>query len=99
MRTITLADACRILTDCSAVIVTDVTSLMYPSVADLTGEGENEFLYLSWSDDEGLDYAIKFQESNNREVKVKGSSMFLTDDEGEETELTILEPANLEVEP
>lgn len=94
MKTIDLVRAHKILEDCSGVI-TDEHVIIYPSLADLTGDDENEFLYLSWIN-EGADYYVKFNEGCNREVKVVHSSMFLIDDEGDEIQLTVLVPQDLE---
>lgn len=94
MKTITLQEAHDILTGCAAVIA-DENALIYPSLARLTGEGTNEFLYLGW-EAKRFQNNMRFVEANNREIKVCGSSMFLTDHEGDEIQITVLEPKNLE---
>lgn len=94
MKTITLNQAFNILQNCAAV-VTETHNVTYPNLDKLTGEEENEFMALSWEED-GLDYGVIFKEGNNQTVKVSGSSMFLEDNEGEEVQLTILVPQNLE---
>ena len=94
MKTITLEKAYDILKRCSAVIHDNV--VIYPGNADLTGDDDNEFLYLHWENDECLNYATRFTEGPNRAIKVSGSTMFLIDHEGDETEITILEPKQLE---
>lgn len=99
MKTITLKEAFEILENCSAV-VTEEHTVIYPGLADLTGEDENEWLNISWTED-GQDFVMIFNEQDNREVKVQGSSLFLVDNEcadGEEIQLTILCPQNLEQE-
>lgn len=94
MKTITLTEAHHILENCSAVMI-ESNIVIYPGIADLTGEDENEFLYLSW-EDEGLEYYVKFTEEPNKEVKIIGNSIFLIDHEGEEAEITPLFSKNLE---
>lgn len=94
MKTITLEKAFDILEECSAIVHDNVVS--YPGLADLSGEDDNEFLYMSWENDEHLNYAIRFTEGSNRSIKVSGSSMFLVDHEGDETQITILEPKQLD---
>ncbi len=94
MKTITLQKAHQILEDCSGVI-TEEHVITYPSLADLTGEDDNGWLYLSWTND-GQDYCVRCVEQNNREVKVSGLFMSLMDDEGDEIHLTTLVPQNLE---
>ena len=95
MKTITLEEAHKILENCAGVIA-DNCNFAYRHMADLEGSDENQFLYLSWDDNEGQCYDIKFAEGENKEVKVSGSSMFLIDIEGDEEQLTILQEANLE---
>ena len=93
MKTITLQEAYQILEDCSAIILDNVVT--YPCLSDLENSDENQFLYISW-EDEGLEYNTKFEEGQNREVKIFGSSMFLIDHEGDECQITILNQQNLE---
>lgn len=95
MKIITLKEAFEILENCSAIIIDDDV-LIYPGLyEELTGEDDNEFMYLSW-ESEGMEYGIKFNEGLNKAVKVIGSFLFLIDTEGEERQITILEPKNLE---
>ena len=94
MKTITLKEAFQILEDASAIIVDD-SILVYPSLSELEDDELNEFMYLSW-DDEGLEYNVKFNEGENQEVKVSGSSIFLIDTDGEENQITILTTKELE---
>jgi hypothetical protein len=98
MKTITLQEAYQILEDASAVIIND-SIVLYPTLSGLEDGEENEFLYFTW-DDEGLEYDLHFNEGDNQEVKVSGSSLFLydTDANGEEdhTQITILTTKELE---
>lgn len=98
MKTVTLKEAYYILSLASAVIINEST-VVYPSLWELTGEGENEFLYLSW-EDEGRDYSLKFNEGDNLEAKIEGCCLFLYDtdanDDDDQTMLTILTPKQLE---
>jgi hypothetical protein len=94
MKEITLKETYEILEDCSAVIVDD-NALVYPSLNDLTGDLRNEFLYIGW-DSDGEEFGIQFLEGHNQVCSVSGSSLFLKDSEGEETQLTILTTKKLE---
>ncbi len=98
MKKITLKEAYRILEDASAVII-DNDVVLYPSLQELEDDNTNEFLYFRW-DDGGLEYTLAFNEEDNQEVKLVGSSMFLydTDSNGEEdpTQITILTTKELE---
>jgi len=99
MKTIPLEEAYNILAEASAIIVDDGV-LVYPTLSDLEFSDENEFLYITWSDEDGQEYDLHFAEGDNQEVKISGSSMFLidTDAEGEEdaTQITILTGKELE---
>ena len=98
MKTISLEEAYQILGNASAVIINDST-LVYPSIYELEGSDENEFLYFKW-DDDGLEYSLTFNEGDNQEVKISGSSMFLYDtdanDDDDHTQITILTTKELE---
>ena len=98
MKTITLKEAYCILSLATAVII-DENALVYPALWELTGEGENEFLYLLW-EDEGCDYSLKFAEEDNLEAKIEGCCLFLYDtdanDDDDQTMLTILTPKQLD---
>jgi hypothetical protein len=98
MKNITLKEAYQILEDASAVII-DNDVVLYPSLSDLEEDDTNEFLFFRW-DDGGLEYTLTFEEGDNQEVKIVGSSMFLydTDADGEEdhTQITILITKELE---
>jgi hypothetical protein len=98
---IPLQKAFEILQDASAVIINDQI-VVYPSLSELEDDELNEFLSFSWNEG-GLEYILKFNEGDNQEVSVIGSSMFLYDtdtmDEDDHTQITILVPQNLEVEP
>lgn len=94
MRTISLKAAFEVLQSCSAVIVAEDNVVTLPNLADLESSDENEFLYLSWTNEDGLDFYTKFREGENQQVEVWKSSMYLMDSEGDRVELTILEPVD-----
>lgn len=98
MKKITLKEAYNILENASAVIIND-DIVLYTSLWELRDDETNEFLYFRW-DDEGLEYSLTFNEGDNQEVKISGSSMFLydTDSNGDEdhTQITILITKELE---
>lgn len=96
MKKINLNQAHQILSNASAILIDDADHAIFPAIAPLEESDENEFLYLGWENDDGLAYDVKFAEGENQEVKVSGSSMFLIDTEGDECQITILQPANLE---
>ena len=91
---ISLEKAFDILENCSAVIIDSVVT--YPRLSDLDGDTQSVFMCLHW-EAEGLEYAVNFNEGQNKEVKVYGSFMFLIDEAGDEKQLTVLEHKNLEI--
>jgi hypothetical protein len=93
MKVITLKEACDILENCSGVIYDGF--ITYPNLSPLEGSDENEFLYIAWGVGD-LKYNVKFNEGENRNVAVVGSSMFLVDSEGEICDITILERTKLD---
>jgi len=93
MRKIPLKEAYEILENCAGVICNNI--ITYPTLAMLEDSDENEFLYINWEDG-GREFNVKFCEGENQEVAVVGSVMYLTDNEGDVCEVTILEKINLE---
>lgn len=90
---ISLSEAIRLLQDSSAVIIDDhVVVLANPD--EESGRDGETFLSLEW-DDEGRGFRVDFTEGANRRVKRVGSSLFLRDSSGEETQVTLLAPMEL----
>jgi hypothetical protein len=87
-----LVEAHSILNLCPAVIYDGIVTI--PSLAELEGSDENEFLHLSWEIN-GEYYSTHFCEGENENVVVEGSVMKLVDYEGDVVKLTILEAKNL----
>jgi hypothetical protein len=98
MKKINLHQAHILLQNASGILIDEVADPIMPCMADLDGNDENQFLYISWDDDEGMMYDVKFAEGENREVTISGCSMFLIDNEGEEVQITLLIPQILETE-
>jgi hypothetical protein len=94
MKEITLKEAYEILENASAIIIDD-NVLVYPGLNEITGDLKNEFLYISWEED-GEEFEVNFLEGQNQTCEVVGSSLFLKDSDGEDTQLTILTTKELE---
>ena len=86
---ISLKKAFGILDECAGTIIQN-NIIVYPSLDFVRDDPCNEFLYFHL-EDEGKTYHMKFVEGNNQEVTVEGSSMWLTDQEGDDIEITILQ--------
>lgn len=93
MKKITLLQAFAILQSAAAVIIDNI--VIYPSLDEIRDSDENEFLFLGW-EYEDQEYSAKFCEGDNQVAQIKGNILILIDDEGEETELSILIDADLE---
>lgn len=93
---ISLKQAYDLINKASALIWDDIEFISYPpSTSELTGENENEFLYLSATDEEGYEYSATFTEGENREVTVKDNALILIDHEGEECRIVLLSVMDL----
>jgi hypothetical protein len=94
MKTIGLKEAYKRLKESVAVIV-DNDALVYPSLADIENNPENEFLYLSW-EEYGRKHSVRCMEQNNQTIKTTddGALMILEDTEGDRVQLTLLQPAD-----
>lgn len=99
MKTITLEQACNLIEKSSALIINnDVNPVIYPSLWNNSDE-DDEFMYLQY-EYEFCEYNLQFKASDNKEVKVSGSSLFLIDkdakNENDYTQITLLFPMNFE---
>ena len=99
MKTITLQEACNLIENSSALIIdNDISPLIYPSLWNYD-DNDEEFMYLQYEHN-FCEYNLKFKASDNQNVKISGSSLFLIDTEAENendhTQITLLAPMNLE---
>ena len=99
MKTIPLEKAFEIIADADAII-TDQGVVIYPSLDELKGCDDSEFMYLAWDDDDLNFHSLHFNEGDNQEVKIVGTSMFLYDtdanDDEDHTGIQILKTINIE---
>lgn len=94
---LTFEQAYKLLEDCSAVVWEDYF-LTFPALRDEQDEdpGNDLFLQLESTDEHGRVFGADFFRGNNQEVKAEGSSLFLTDSNGEEVQISLLAPMTLE---
>lgn len=64
--------------------------------SDITGDPENEFLLISWQDEDGYEFDAKLAEGQNPEVKAKSHALTFVDTEGDEIELLLFKIIPLE---
>lgn len=95
MKSISLEKAFDILQKAPAITVDGVLINSF-AVSQLEGKDDHEFMYLEWSDDKDYIFDTTFSESNNREVFVEGTRLRMINREGDEVEIEVLEPKNLE---
>lgn len=92
---ISLEKAYDILRESSGVIIDDSVAVV-PTFHDLKGEDWNDFMTIRYVDEDGQKYLYIFPEEGNNYVEVSGSSMFLSNSEGEEMQISILKPNDME---
>jgi hypothetical protein len=93
-RKITLQEAYDLINKSYALIIDD-DGLCYPSLYDLTGEAENEWLYCKWSDPDFNEFVATFIEED-QEILFDGSTITMKDSEDEVTTIKLLVPLNSE---
>lgn len=101
MKEITLTKAFALLEQASAVIINDDV-LVYPSLDQITGDENNEWMNLSWEND-AQEYSMKFDEGQNNSVfgkspRIENNKLILIDSEGDEVALTLLESKEMSLE-
>ncbi len=87
---ITLQEAFELIGNASAIILND-DALMYPSLWELTGESDNEWLYLGWDDEDGYEYRVTFIEET-QDIYFDGTTITMMDSEGDEVDIKLLIP-------
>lgn len=96
MTLITLDQAINLLEDASAIVLVDepgTPTIVYPSV-NTNGKTE-EFLSLTWGDEDGYEYSLKFNGSVNATVQIEDNCLLLIDSEGERSKIQILMPMDI----
>jgi hypothetical protein len=84
-----LKETFKLLDGCSAASTEDGI-LMYPMVAEITGNGEQIFARFAYEAEDGEEYMVECPEKNNKIVIVSGNIMTLHDSEGEEFTIYLL---------
>jgi hypothetical protein len=77
-KTISLADLYDLLTQCSVIELEG--QYLEPQMYELTGEQENEFLCLSWTEvveGEEILIMLTFNEKDNQKAKLIGNTLIL----------------------
>lgn len=98
MKTIELEEAIELISEATAVVVEN--HVVFPSILELMDDEDNVFLELSWENDDGLIWNLKFIEGDNKTIQISGSKMYLRDtassDIDDTIELELLVPMELE---
>jgi len=87
------------LLNISVAVILDDAVVIYPALDKLTGEPDNEFLYLSWENSNGQEFDCRFIEENNQSVTEDNtsSSIWLEDTEGDRVKITLLQKMKLTI--
>lgn len=99
MKGIPLAEAFKLLKSCSGVLFDspmDGKVLISPDFDELKGIPDNEFVAFFWTNSNGEDLRVVCHEETKATVQVQGTSMFLKDEDGEDFEVTLVQPMVLE---
>ena len=91
MKSLELYDAYYFLKQCKGVLLEG--RFVEPILYEIEDDYENEFLVLQWDqeyDGEMYTVEVSFKEGDNQAVGLKGSTLVLTNSEGEEEELVLL---------
>ena len=99
MKELQIEDAFNLLRVCDGILLEG--RLVEPILVGLEGEDDNEFFYLSWSEEirgEWVDFHIAFREGDNQIVLCEGSTMTLINTDGEEEPMTLLREWNVETD-
>ena len=92
MKSLHLYDACYYLRQCTGILIEE--RFVKPILAELQDDYESEFLTLEWEDYQNgqeLLVSVGFKEGDNQTIGLQGSKLILTNSEGEEEELTLLQ--------
>lgn len=88
------------LIDSAYAVAIDDDVLVYPSTSEVTGDPENEILYLSWEID-GLEYSVRVCEETVRDTAriERGEDgvdrLVFKDEDESDIRLTLLQPKEL----
>lgn len=92
MKTLQLYDAYYFLSRCAGLLLEG--RLVEPILSEIEDDYENEFLVLQWEEEhEGVLHTVEvgFLEKDNQTVGLDGATLILTNSQGEEEELTLLQ--------
>lgn len=88
---IKLQEALDLVEAADIVRLTDMDGYLTPSISidDIVDDPANQVMYVTWDDDEGLEYSFKVTEGNNYAVEREGHKLTFIDNEGEPFELQL----------
>jgi|LauGreDrversion4_2_1035121.scaffolds.fasta_scaffold410074_1 hypothetical protein len=91
MKSLQLYDAYYYLKRCTGVLLEG--RFLEPLLSEIEDDYESEFLLLEWEDfQDGQEVIVSvgFKEGDNQTIGLDGSTLILTNSDGEEEELTLL---------
>lgn len=81
------------------VVVDDSPNATRVTTSTVTGEPDNEVLCITWTDEKGWDFEVKFTEAGFRGATIAGNEIALPDHEGEPTTLYLYDLAPRNARP
>lgn len=96
MKSISLQEAHALIENAAAVICDD-NAVVFPIVNPLTGDLAENWLEIKW-EEEGMDYEFFVTEAP-QEIKFDGTNVYLKDNTGEDTTITLLHRAAIPLTP
>jgi hypothetical protein len=95
-RYIDIEDAHQLLEESDAINLLDENeTLTRAQVTELTGEGNNQFLYLTWVNEHLAEMYQEFFEKDNAEPKIEDGVLILINSDGEPVRIKILKTVKL----
>lgn len=87
---IKLQEALDLIQAADVVKLTDMDSFFEPNISfsDIENKPSNEFMYVSWHDDND-EFGARFLEEGNEEVEREGNRIVIIDSEGSEFEFNL----------
>lgn len=57
---------------------------------------DSQFMFISWTDYDGRVFDISFLEQHNKKVRIEGEHIFPKNEHGDEVDIQIMKPINIE---
>jgi hypothetical protein len=97
MKTITLEQTYDLFDKNTAIrVVGHYMDYAAMNTKGIVGEDDTQFMFISWTDYDGRVFDISFLEKYNKEVRIEGERIYPKDEYGDEVDIEIMKPINIE---